>query len=603
MNARASVTHDDSVEIKVLIDQVKSLEASLVGSRIGSTFIVLLAVWVFHDHVSETLLLTWLVAQIIFNGGHLWFGLRSRRVPTSAQNAGQRLRNSVMFSLISGLLWGGGVLMLWMPGNFEKQLIVIFFIVGMASGSMHALNAYLPSFFSFLVPCVGSVIVASLFAADQYSVVVSLATASHLVTSIQYVRGIHRTLINSIRKHHEADGLALKLQIQKDIAESATLAKSRFLAAASHDLRQPMHALNLYLGALAHFDLPLAARPVLASVRECAGTMDEMFRAMLDISRLDASVLIAKDNVFPIALVLDKIHTEFIQQAQEKGVLLRVARCSANVSGDQELIANILRNLVSNALRYTRQGKILLGCRRIAGGLRIAVYDTGIGIAPDQKSLVFEEFYQVGNRERDRSKGLGLGLAIVQRQAQLMNVPLTLSSQLGCGSVFTIEVPRVTIHSATIASRHAMSPSSKNILSGKLIAIVDDEAQILHATRLLLTQWGCIVIAATSGPEILMLCTASLRMPDAIICDHRLREHETGIDVIKALRRKFNHDIPALLITGDTSPEQIKTILAAGLPVLHKPLQAQVLQETLLRLIEENEMHLQTLNHDQICAN
>lgn len=586
----ASATQDDSVEIKVLIDQVKSLDASLIGSRIGSPFIVLLAVWVFRNHVSQSLLLTWLAAQLIFNAGHLWFGLRSRRVPTNAQNAGQRLRHSVIFSLISGLLWGGGVFIMWMPDNFERQLIVIFFIVGMASCSMHALNAYLASFFSFLVPCVGSVIVASLWSIDQYSIVISLATASHLLITMQYARSIHSTLINSIRKHHEADGLALKLQIQKDIAESATLAKSRFLAAASHDLRQPMHALNLYLGALAHFELPLAARPVLASVRECAGTMDEMFRAMLDISRLDASVLIAKDDVFPIALVLEKIHTEFIQQAQAKDLLLHVARCSATVSGDQELIANVLRNLVSNALRYTKHGKILLGCRRIAGGLRIAVYDTGIGIAPDQQSLVFEEFYQVGNRERDRSQGLGLGLAIVQRQAQLMNAPLSLRSQLGRGSVFTIEVPRVALHSTKLASIKAAAPIRENILSGKLIAIVDDEAQILSAASLLITQWGCTVIAAASDVEILELIAASARAPDAIICDHRLRDKETGIDVIKVLHQKFNRDIPALLITGDTSPEQIKAILTAGLPVLHKPLQSQTLQEALLRLIEESDL-------------
>ena len=603
MRVSVHVADVEGVEMKVLIDQAKSLEASLVSSRIGSTFIALLAVWVFRDHIPQFFLLIWLIAQLVFNGGYLWFGLRSRQIPTNAQNAGQRLRNNLIFSLISGLLWGGGVLMMWLPENFEKQMIVIFFIVGMASGAMHALNAYLPSFFSFLFPCVGSVIVASLWSGDQYSIVVSLATTSHLLIALQYSRGIHRTLINSIRKHHEADGLALKLQIQKDIAESATLAKSRFLAAASHDLRQPMHALNLYIGALAHFDLPLAARPVLASVCECAGTMDEMFRAMLDISRLDASVLIAKDDVFPIALVLNKIYTEFIQQAQEKGLLLQVARCSATVSGDQELIANILRNLVSNALRYTKHGKILLGCRRSGAGLRIGVYDTGIGIAVDQQSLVFEEFYQVGNRERDRSQGLGLGLAIVQRQALLMTAPLSLRSQLGRGSVFALDVPRVTIDSANIASIHAMAPISKNILSGKLITIVDDEVQILHATSLLLTQWGCTVIAAASGAEILKLSAASLRMPDAIICDHRLRDNETGINVIKALRQKFGHDIPALLITGDTSPEQIKAILTAGLPVLHKPLQAQVLQETLRRLIEENEMHLQTLNHDPIYTN
>jgi signal transduction histidine kinase len=384
---------------------------------------------------------------------------------------------------------------------------------------------------------------------------------------------------------------------QKELAESAATAKSRFLAAASHDLRQPMHALNLYLGALDQFELPATARPVMASARECAQTMDEMFRALLDISKLDASTLQADLRTFAIAPLLEKIKNSFVQQAQAKGLELRVAPCSAFVASDPELLERVLSNLVSNAVRYTTHGKILLGCRRTAGGLRVGVYDTGPGIAADQQQAVFEEFYQVGNPERQRAQGLGLGLAIVQRLSAVLRAPLVLHSVPGRGSVFSIEVPRahpypqalVAASATTVITsapgRAALAP--KGALQGALIVVVDDEALILDATALLLRQWGCEVITAASGAEAIERLSQCARVPDAVVCDHRLRGAETGVDVISALRSEFNCDIPAMLITGDTSPERMQSILITGIPVLNKPLLDHVLRDALLGLVNQ----------------
>ena len=389
------------------------------------------------------------------------------------------------------------------------------------------------------------------------------------------------------------DEKSIELNVQKEIAETATVAKSRFLAAASHDLRQPMHALNLYLGALSHFELPPAASPVLANARHCAQTMDDMFRTLLDISKLDAKAYQASFRAFPIDALIHEVSIEFAQQAQEKGLTLRVASCSAQVVSDRDLLANILRNFVSNALRYTAQGTILIGCRRTARGLRIAVYDTGIGIAPEQQGHIFEEFYQAGNRERDRTQGLGLGLAIVQRQAQLIQAPLTLLSQLGRGSVFAVEVKRAITRAPRPTRSAVIEPEphiAENILQGTLIAVVDDEVRILDATRLLLEQWGCTVIVATCGTDIITHLATSARVPDAIISDYRLRDDETGIDVIALVRSEFNVDIPALLITGDTSPDRINSVANADLKVLYKPIQDYLLKRTLSQMISQNQI-------------
>ena len=364
----------------------------------------------------------------------------------------------------------------------------------------------------------------------------------------------------------------------------ANQAKSRFLAAASHDLRQPMHALNLYLGALAGHDLPQAARPVLANVRHCAQTMDEMFRALLDISRLDASVVQASSEVFPITALLDRIRMEFEPQAQAKGLQLRVVPSAALVRSDPALLGRILSNLVSNAVRYTVRGKILVGCRRVQDRLRLAVHDTGPGIARSQQRVVFEEFYQVDNPARDRAQGLGLGLAIVKRLAHLLDLRLALQSEPGRGSCFAIHIPVVTEGGAARGETPARQAAGSD-LRGALIVVVDDEQPILDAMQMLLEQWGCVVIAATSREQALARACAGDRVPDAIACDYRLRAETDGIDVITALRGEFNLDIPAVLITGDTAPQQIRQIEASGLRVLHKPLQEHELRQALSELL------------------
>lgn len=379
-----------------------------------------------------------------------------------------------------------------------------------------------------------------------------------------------------------------ELTAQREIADTAAASKSRFLAAASHDLRQPMHALNLYLGALAHFDLPAEARPVLSNVRECAQTMDEMFRALLDISKLDAQAVEINLCIFPIAILLEKIRKEYTPQAEAKGLQFKVMACSAYIHSDPELLERIVRNLVSNAVRYTSAGKILVGCRRSATGLQLHVFDTGSGIAPDHQKAIFEEFYQANNPGRDREQGLGLGLAIVQRLTLLLKIPLQLISQPGQGSVFSINLERAHELQSTLEGHENSNNDDKRTLEGSLIALVDDEILILNATSLLMKQWGCSVISATSGAELFELLSLSPRVPNALVCDHRLGNGETGVEVIAILRDEFNTDIPAILITGDTSRDQIQKMTVTQFPILHKPLQEHILKSALIKLINQD---------------
>jgi len=589
MYSSATATEPEDIELKVLVDQAKAFDSSLVVGRIGSCLVCLLAAWIFRHSPNHVHVFAWLGLQILFNVVSPYYGLKPGRNKANANNARWRLRAVTISSLIGGLLWVAGVVLMWTPGNFELQLMVIFIIFGMSSVSLHALNAHLPAFYCFFVPCVTSVPLVTLWYSDEFSTIVVFAFTFFLTLNTLLALKMHEGLVTSIRKHYVAAELATELQKQKDIAEAAVHLKSRFLAAASHDLRQPMHALNLYLGGLAYADLSPEAMNILKNARACADSMDKMFSALLDLSQLDASVVEPKFNTFPLASLFNKIWVEFDNQAQAKGLVLRVAPCSAYVRADLHLLENILRNFVSNALRYTQRGKVLLGCRRCADGLRIAVYDTGIGIDAEEQDKIFEEYYQVGNRQRDSARGLGLGLAIVQRQAKIMGTAITVVSTPGRGSMFSITVPVSREAVEEMRLENPMPEVHDDNLQGALIAIVDDEELILNASRLLLSQWGCTVLTANSGAAMLAQLANTARPPDLIICDHRLHDTVTGMDVISRLRHEFNSDIPALLLTGDTSPDKVKLLMSMGLPVLHKPLQEHALHAAVQKLLNTGQ--------------
>jgi signal transduction histidine kinase/ligand-binding sensor domain-containing protein/CheY-like chemotaxis protein len=364
---------------------------------------------------------------------------------------------------------------------------------------------------------------------------------------------------------------------------------THFLAVASHDLRQPMHALNLYLGALSKHAISDTSRPILVKALQCARIMDDMFLALLDLSRLDAQIVKPQISRFPIRELLSSIEIEFSPSARIKGLRLRIARCSAWVETDQALVRQILCNLTANAIRYTETGSILVGCMRRGSHLRIAVYDTGIGISPDQQKRIFEQFHQLGNDGHDRSKGLGLGLAIVQRLATLLDAPITVASRPGKGSMFAFDLPVTEPDSAKIArdALHAKgdNPAAASKLAGKFVLVVDDEDNVLDAMRVLLEQWGCKVAIGQSTSEILATLSQTWQIPDVVICDYQLQVNETGLDVAKAIREEFNCDIATLIITGTVHPELIEEIANLDMTLLHKPVNQATLHDALARLV------------------
>ena len=367
--------------------------------------------------------------------------------------------------------------------------------------------------------------------------------------------------------------------------EAANLAKSRFLAAASHDLRQPLHALNLFVAQLRGETDPVEKGRLVTRIDAAVVAMNELFDALLDISKLDAGVLAPSISEFPVDHLLKRIEMTFMAAAREKGLRLRVVSNDAWISSDFILLERILLNLVSNAVHYTVKGGIVVGCRRHAGRLRIEVCDSGIGIPDDQQRNIFGEFCQLATTELDRRGGLGLGLAIVDRLCRLLDHPIEVTSRLGRGSRFAVSVPlgsslRSAVHPPQAAVDHA---------TGKFVVVIDDDTLVLDGMRGVLKSWGCSVVTAGSEGEALAVLTGHERPPDLIISDYRLGDGKTGFELIERLRGTFGASIPAFLISGDTAPERLHEASASGYYLLHKPVLPITLRAVVNQLLKEHE--------------
>jgi len=383
--------------------------------------------------------------------------------------------------------------------------------------------------------------------------------------------------------------LERKVEERTHELELANLAKSRFIAVASHDLRQPLHALGLFVAQLReHLDSAERDR-IVEQIDAAVTAMGELFNEILNISELDAGVLVPNISEFAIASVFKIVESTFTGMAREKKLSFRIASSGAWVRSDPILLERILSNLVSNALQYTKEGGVVLGCRRHGERLHIEIWDSGPGIPEDKRQSIFHEFYRLPGPEHASHPGLGLGLAIVERLCRLLSHSVELSSDLGKGSVFTIIVPWVAAQADTADSTAAVHPNLDKF-SGKLVVVIDNDTMVLDSTDGLLRSWGCRVVAASCGGAALTSLAEYDYPPDLIISEYRLTEERTGIEAITRLREALNVSVPALLISGDTDPLRPREARASGYLVLNKPVTPRALRAMLSHLFTKRDV-------------
>lgn len=374
-----------------------------------------------------------------------------------------------------------------------------------------------------------------------------------------------------------------ELRERKDQAEAATQAKSRFLAAASHDLRQPTHALGMFIARLGQLSLDAPTRKLVGNLQASTLAMQELLDSLLDVSRLDAGVVPVRLSSFSLQDLLNNVYAALAPTAAARGLRFRIRTTSVWVYSDAALLQRMVMNLAQNAVNYTPEGTVLLAVRPTATGshIRLEVWDSGIGISPENQKEVFNEFYQVGNRGRDRNQGLGLGLNIVERTAQLLEISVSLRSQLGRGTRFSLRIPTgVAGASAPLASE----PPATADLHGVAVLVVEDNDTARLGLSDLLEDWGCRVTSVSDTVSAIQQVQAGY-VPGVVVSDYRLGEGDNGLQLIMQLRTLLGHSLKACLVSGDTDAGLFSQAQAAQIPLLHKPVRPAKLRSLLRRLV------------------
>ncbi len=490
---------------------------------------------------------------------------------------------AIVTALIGGSCWGLGGLFLMDPGRPEYQFMVLMTCAALAAGAITAFGTYLPSYYCNLFTIMAPGCVWSALQGDALHWTYAILDVIWVAVVAVLANSFSKLLIEALELQFANLDLANDLLVQKEFAEAANVSKSRFLASASHDLRQPVHALGMFVGALRDRPLDEVSGRLVRQIQNSIGALDSLFSAILDISRLDAGVIESRPQAFAIHPMLERICRDEIPEIDRKGIELRLVPCSLFVQTDPVLLERVLRNLISNAVRYTDAGRVVIGGRRGAR-LSVQVWDSGRGIPADEQDLIFQEFYQIGNSERDRTRGLGLGLAIVQRLTRILDIPMQMQSQVARGSVFKLFVPLAAERPAAIEPSQGLPAVAQ---ASRFILVIDDEVAIQEGMKVLLTGWGHSVITASSCAEMLEYATAFTTTPSLIISDYRLRNGEDGIAAIERLRSEFNSDIPAILITGDTAPDRIRDAVISDCLLMHKPVSDNRLRASIVKLTAE----------------
>lgn len=568
---------------QIRTEQVRSVYLQSPYTTAGSLVAGALLVAVMWGEIGTAVLMSWSAVLCLHQALRIQH-YRSYIKATREEQADDKWAHRYTFATTAaGLIWGSAGYFMFVPDSVPHQAFLSLVLYGIALVSMTSLSAYAPALYTLIPLTLLPFVVRMLFEPGAIHAYIAAPGVIVLAMALALGRNVNRLIAETLSKRFENMELVEELSQQTAIAEiarvqaeAANRSKTQFFAAASHDLRQPLHAMGLFVAALNAKVREPEAQSLLHNINASISALESFFDELLDISKIDAGVTRATPAHCSLGAIFERIQTNFEQDARDKGLRLSLFRTRRHVYSDPILLERILSNLVSNAIRYTNCGVVSVGCRRRGNAVRLEVRDSGIGIPGDKLDKVFDEFYQLGNPERSRAKGMGLGLSIVRRLCGLLGYEIKVASAPGAGTLFSFDVPLGTAP----APEPVVQPPASNAadLTGRFIVIVDDEPAIVEGMSMLLRSWGVRVLAARSGDDLVVDIGRAGALPDLIMADYQLADGVTGVQVIRELRRALDPEIPAIVVTGTTVPERTEEARLEGCELLIKPVGAERLR-------------------------
>lgn len=524
----------------------------------------------------------WGTATILWLGAgyvvHVLY-LRARPEDSALGEWGKRAAGG---TAIAGAIWGSIGFCSLDPTTQGLEPLFVAVACLLAIGVFAGYFCYLPAMYGFVVGITFTFCLSRLLLGDILELAIAVLLLLTMLFAVISGHRFNRLLSSEIIMRARNAQLIDELTVKQSEVEAANRAKTRFLAAASHDLRQPVHAINLYNEVLREHVPSQDGKAILDRMGHSVRALDGLFESIQDISKFEAGVVTPRLGHFPLERSFAAVRAHYAEIAKARSLQFDVPVASHVVTTDPVLLERILGNLVSNALRYTNSGRVHIEEVVRENSVVVSVCDTGIGIPRDKLTDIFLEFVQLQDARRASSQGLGLGLNIVQRLAKLLDHPLDVTSEVGVGSRFSLTLPLAPAGSAD--AEHSAETLPDNALEGAFVLVIDDDEEVLRSTELLLRRWRCHVLSAI-GDDAIDKVAREQRIPDLILCDLSLRDAVSGIDVINGLRAQLGVATPAIILSGDVDPARVKEAADAGLPMLHKPVNASRLFQVMVEVL------------------
>ena len=585
MLGNTKYARDDEVQSNdfyLLREKASHITKAARSATIANVLAPLLCIPAFKDEVRPIHLGIWLTYMLVVVAVRTWIVFRLKFKAEEIINPQQNLTLMTLALGSMGIGWGMGWVLMAPDLLMINRVIYVYMITAALMGSMFAYSVHKATFYAFTLPIMIPSLTTALWSVDIFPWTFSVGMATVYIVVLGISKSFSQTFEDSVRLRFRNERLYQALANERDQSVAANVAKSKFIAVASHDLRQPMHAVNVYLDIVNADNFPEQDKLLLTKIKSSVTSLNSMFDSLLNISKLDAHVTPINNRTFGLQELANTLRDLYETRTKNKGLTFKISCLDLNICGDKLLLQQIIGNLISNAIQYTEAGLIEVKLITQNDRLAVEVIDTGCGVEESEQQHIFGEFYRA-DRTRSLHDGLGLGLSIVQRLCSLIGADVYLHSKLDEGSQFVVVTPYLVSSSdehIEITESSQKPLHTLRTLQGKYIAVIEDNPIIVDAYRQTLANEGAYVYVLSEFESELEAQLESINRIDCILSDYRLSQ-TTGDMLIQKIRENYNEEIPAIIVTADTSPSHVNLFAKLNVQVLHKPISFQAVLQVI----------------------